>query len=564
MKCPKCGTELRDGAKFCPACGAAVEAAGTGRGQTEGAPSAPAPEGGAPRGRKRRGMGLIVAGGVAVAAVAAVAVVAVSGLLASPKDKAEKAFNRTVAAFAEARESMGLPDLQQLSERQSVTQRLSLELAGINDQLAGYAGYDLSFLKGLGLRMSTDWDGAGRKLASELAAYWDGEDILSAQLLAEDSALYLSVPQFTGDEFCGVNTETLGADLADLTGDDTLEDISFNLFDLIDIATPSGDTRAEMEQAMEQAAQKLLESMEVEKAGSETIDVNGRNTDADAYDVLIPQDAMEDYADAVLDTLQTVDYVELYEELLRAMGVPRDQIDQAMSMMGGNPYRQLSDLLGMALDELGDLELTAYVSGGYLSALVYDHRGVEIGLYLGGGEEYVDDVSLELSVDDSRVIVESSGDHGGRSGVFTDETVIRVQVGGETVARVTSEFSYEPKAEDGNLLWEISVDDMGSLNLEGQLTAAGDSLSLVLEDISVRAAGMELFALEAEYYVGPCEGIELSADGARMILEMSEPELMEWAMDLEREAQDWLYDMEELLYGRLPQELLWSLMYSFY
>ena len=98
----------------------------------------------------------------------------------------------------------------------------------------------------------------------------------------------------------------------------------------------------------------------------------------------------------------------------------------------------------------------------------------------------------------------------------------------------------------------------------GQLTAAGDSLSLVLEDISVRAAGMELFALEAEYYVGPCEGIELSADGARMILEMSEPELMEWAMDLEREAQDWLYDMEELLYGRLPQELLWSLMYGFY
>ncbi len=41
--------------------------------------------------------------------------------------------------------------------------------------------------------------------------------------------------QFTGGTYYGVNTETLGADLKKLSGDDSVEDISFNLFDLMDI-----------------------------------------------------------------------------------------------------------------------------------------------------------------------------------------------------------------------------------------------------------------------------------------------------------------------------------------
>ena len=302
MKCSKCGAELRPGAKFCPHCGEVNENAGAPSEQA--APSAYSPQQGGPAGGKRRGTGLIVLGAVAVVAVAAVVIVAVSGLFASPKDKVEKAFQKTAEAYAEMEKAMGMPDLNQLRERQSVSQRMSLELASLNE---GLVGYDLSFLKGLGLRMETDWDGAGRKLASELAAYWDGEDLLSAQMLVEDNLLYLSVPQFTDGELYGADTTTLGADLADLTG--VREDLSFNLFDLIDIATPTPEAQAEMEQAMEQAGKALLEAMEVEKAGSETIDVNGRNVDADAYELLIPQDAMEDYADAVMDTMQTVDYV---------------------------------------------------------------------------------------------------------------------------------------------------------------------------------------------------------------------------------------------------------------
>ena len=154
--------------------------------------------------------------------------------------------------------------------------------------------------------------------------------------------------------------------------------------------------------------------------------------------------------------------------------------------------------------------------------------------------------------------------HSGKSGVFTDETVLRLQSGGETVFRLTSEFSYDPKAEDNGLFWEISVDDLGSLNVEGQMTTTEESLSLVLEDISLRAMGIELVALEAEYSVGPFEGIELSADGAQMIFEMSDSELMELGMDIEANAEDWLTDLMPRVYDRIPDELMWGIMYGFY
>ena len=573
MKCSKCGSDLRPGAKFCPQCGTVVEAAGAAEDRertaapeagTAGPQAAASVGGAAPTGGKRRGLGLIVMAAVVVVALVAVIAVAAGALFSSPQDKVEKAFDKTASAYAELDEAMGLPDLTQLAEQQSMTQRLSLELASINEQLTGM---DLSALKGLGLRVDTDYDLPARKLAAEVAAYWGTDELISAWLLLEDNGLYLSVPQIADDVY-GVDTTTMGADLAALTGEDMVETLGFNFFDLIDLATPAPETTQEMEQALDQAARDLLEAMEVEKAGSETIDVNGKNIKANAFDILIPQEAMEDYADALLDAAQTVDYMDLYEELLEAMGMPKELIDSAMSSMGGDPYREMfrqtSDGIGAVLDELGDLELTAYLSDGHLAALVYDDHGLEVGLYLGGGERYVDDLSLEISVDGDRILLESSGDHSGKSGVFTDETVLRFQSGGETVFRLTSEFSYDPKAEDNGLFWEISVDDLGSLSIEGQMTTTKNSLELVLEDISVKAMGMELVALEAEYYVGPCEGIELSADGAVMLLEMSESELYDLGMELEANAEDWVYDLQELLYDRLPEELLWALMYGYY
>lgn len=558
MVCRSCGSEMRDDARFCPNCGA-VNGGGSAPNPTPWeTPEAP---------RKRRGKGLIIGGAVAAVAVVALLVVVVSGMFASPKGQVEKAMAKTAAAYTDAEKKLGMPDLSKLQQDKSTSQSFSLELKGINEQLVGY---DLSDLNGLGVRMSANYDGEGRKLDARLSAFWDDEELAGLEMLFDDSDMYLGSPQFTGDTFFGMNTETLGADLAELTGDDSMESLSFNIFELVDIAMDKMDTEG-MEKAIQEANQELWEAVEVKKEGAKTLDINGASTKTTLYRVTVSQEAMERYVDALEDVLSAMNYYDLYEELYRAMGMPREQIDEIMSALEElDVYGELADSLRDAINELGDVELDVCVSGGYVSAVMYEDRingsDVELALYLGGGEEYVDDLSLEIVVDGNTVEVKSTGDHGLKSGVYTDETTVRVREGSSTLVRVSSDLTIDPKASGDNFRWKVGADSSGLsifvLETEGDLTVTENSMDLSLDEVSVRAVGMEVCTLGFDYSVGPCQGMDVEVDDVRMLADMSEMDLLELAYTLQSNAETWAADMEELFGSRLSEELLWDLMYS--
>lgn len=563
MFCRNCGKEIRDDSVFCPNCGAVCGQNPAGGANPGGAPSWEGPEGGQ---KKRRGAGLIL-GGIAVAAVAVVGVVAVTvgGLFASPRGQVEKALARTVAAYSEINDKLGIPDMRELSRSRSVSQRFRLELNSVNEQLTG--GYDLSALKGLGIRMGTDVDCKGRKMDVDMTAYWGSDNIAGLQLLVDDSSMYMSSPEFLGDAFLGVNTRTLGADLAGLTGEDEVENISFNIFDLVEKIAPEG-REEEMEKAMKEAGKALLDAAEVKKTGSSTIDVNGSSTRATAYHVVIPQDALEDYVDALEDVMKTVDYIDLYRDILLDMGLPRDAVEDMMSRMGDTDiYGEMADSLKDALDEIGDVELDVCLSGGYVSAVTYEDKimgaRIEAALYLGGGGQYVDNLSLTVKASGGEFTLESSGNHSGRDGAYTDKTTARVRSDGATLGRVTSEVSYTRSS--GDFEWEIKVDGsdaaVGSLEMDGKLTTGRNSLELVLDDISVKAMGIKLVSLSGEYSIGPCKGITVSVNSSKMLADLDEDDLMDIAYDIQRSAQDWMEDMQTLARNKLPEELLRYLMY---
>lgn len=573
MFCRNCGKEIRDDSVFCPNCGAVCGAnpgsgANPGGGLPQGAapygaPSWEGPEGGR---KKRRGAGLIL-GGIAVAAVAVAGVLAVTvgGLFASPKGQVEKALAKTAAAYSEINDKLGIPDMQELSKSRSVSQRFSLELNSVNEQLTG--GYDLSALKGLGIRMGTDVDCKGRKMDVDLSAYWGSDNIAGFQLLVDDSNMYMGSSEFFGSDFLGVNTRTLGADLADLTGEDEVKKLSFNIFDLTEKIAPEG-REEEMEKAMKEAGKALLDAAEVKKTGSSTIDVNGSSTKTTAYHVVIPQDALEDYVDALEDVMKTVDYVDLYRDILKEMGLPRDVIDEIMyNMEDADVYGEMADSLKDALDEIGDVELDVFLSGGYVSAITYEDKimgtKIEAGLYLGGGSQYVDNLSLTVKASGGEFTLESSGNHSGRDGAYTNETTIRVRSNGVTLGRVTSEVSYTRSS--GDFTWEVKADSsgavMGSLEMDGKLTCGKNSMELVLDDISVKAMGVKLVSLSGAYSIGPCKGMTVSVGSSRMLADLDEDDLMDIAYDIERSAQDWVSDMQTLAQKKLPEDLLWYLMY---
>lgn len=567
MLCSNCGKNMRDNAEFCPHCGAVNRFAPAGGSAPAGDASynTSSPVSPAVGRKKRRGTGLLIGGAVVVVAVAAAAVVAVSGLLASPKGQVEKAMVKTISAYEEASKKMGLPDMKELSKSRSVSQHFSLELNSINEQLAG--GYDLSALKGLGLRMTTDLDQEGRKMDADFAAYWGSEEIVGFQMLVDNDTMYVGSSQFLGDTFLGVNTETMGADLTELTGEDRVKTLSFNIFDLIDQFAPEGQNE-ETEKAMREANKALLKAIEVEKNGSETIEVNGKDTKTTAYHVVVPQDAMEDYVDAMEDTMKTVDYVQLYEDILDSMGAPKDIIDKIMyEAEGTDIYGKLADSYKDALDEIGDLELDVYLSGGYISAVTYSGKilgtKIEASLYLGGGDQYVDDLSLVIEGDGDEIRLESTGNHSGKGGIFTDETTIRLRDDGEPLGRITSEMSYDTAS--GDFQWEIALEDggtaMGSLEMDGQLTGGKNSVELVLDDISVKVMGIKAVSLSAEYAIGPCEGMSVKASSSKMLDDLDMSDLRDVVYDIQVNARDWAEDMQNMAANKLPQDVLRYLMY---
>lgn len=564
--CLKCGKEIENGAKFCPHCGAVTSAGSAAQGGSSAAPESPvytAPEvqstpvwSDPAQGGKRRGTPLLIGGIAAAVLVVVLVAAAIGGLFASPKGQVAKALSKTAAAYADAGNKLGAPELSKLLQGRSYSQRVSFALNSISPELTGR--YSLSSLKGLGVRVESDWDQKGRKMDAEMAALLDGEDLAAVQMLVDGSSMMFASPQFTKGQAYGVNTETLGKDLVRLgawSKEVDIEKISFNLFDLMDKAVPSEEQTKEVQAAMADAYKQLLDAIEAEKGGKQKVDVNGKSVDAVLYHVVVPKDAMKDFINAWEDAMKLADPQDMTREFFLAMGFDKGTVDEMMSDMNtADIYGQMADGLKQAVKTLGDLELDVYVSDGCVSAVEYSDRldgsKVELGLYLGGGENYVDDLSLEISVDGQKLTLESTGDHAARKGVFTDETTLRVDS-----SRVTSELRYEPKAGKNNFEWELKVDNTASVSMEGQLTTTKNSLDLQLEDLSVKAAGSRLLSLEASYYLGPCSGMKVSLSSPKMLSDMDEDDLEDLYYDLQDNAQDWAYDVMD----KLPADLLSAL-----
>lgn len=582
MLCLQCGKEISDGAKFCPHCGAAAAAstpnpaatpesgAGTGSytyaygsstSSSAGVGSAPASPPSPPEDTGKRGKkGLIIGGAVAaVAVVAVLLVVLVSNLFTSPKGQVEKAIAKSLSAYASAGGKIDFPDMAELTQDKSVSQSFSMELNSIN---SGLVGYDLSSLQGLGLRLSGGYDQKGRRADGELAAFWGDNEIASFVMAVDDNVLSFASPQFTGGEAYGLDTETLGADLARLGVEDEdidVSSISFNLFDLAEQTAPSQQSE-EMERKLAEAAARLGGAIEVEKAGKKTIDVNGTSVNAAAYLVTIPEGAMEEYADALSDAMAQMDSQEQSRKFLRAIGLDEDTINSMMpDMTGVDAYGEVFDALKEMLRAMGDLELEVYLDGGYVCAVEYskEQNGsrLELGLYLGGGDSYVDDFSLRIAVDNEEVLMESTGNHSGKGGEFADETTLRVRSGGSTLFRISSDLSYRPDGGADNFEWRLNMNNAASLKMAGRLSTGKRSMVFQLDDVTLTAAGMEICSLSVDYEVGPYRnGAEASLAGPTLLGSMELDELDELYYEIEYYAQEWLYDVMALI----PEDLLWA------
>lgn len=546
--CIYCGQKLEEGVKFCPSCGTRLAApvAAEEPAPVQEAPvyeevvpavdpapeqtvevTKPAPA--APRKKKSKRPAAL--GIVAVAAVVVIALVVMiaSGAFMSAKAKVAAAFAKSAGAYSEAFAELDLnaKAAAEFAEKQAYSQALELEVKSL-------PGYEA--LSGLGVRMDMRYSLPEKNIDLALTPFFGAVDIAQVQMKIEDEMLYLGAPEVVGDAVFAVNTATLGQDLYAMgAAQEDAASLSINVFTVMQILEDYRLEIAQKQQIPVEQVEQILKTIEVEKVGKETVEVNGCSVKCTEYAVLIPQKALEDLLELAEKSSDPELTMEMTERLLEAVGAPEYVLEEMQYSMDDtqNAYDDIYDFL----EETGDVECSVFVNKGYVMAITgeLDAYGstMEYEIQLGGGEHYVDNIGIYLDMDESLLTLESSGDHCAEKGVFTDETVIKVD--GQ---KIVMESRFEPKADDENFELHMRVADSMRLDVVGLIKTEKDSVTLNLDQFRMTVDG-ESLDVAVKSTTSAYEEGNMVTDGAMEVLKMGEDELVAVFEDVAMDAMTW-------------------------
>ena len=567
MFCKKCGKKLMDGARFCDFCGADMTSANapaqtwkTSEHRTvyNNSPQQPDQKqtvrqwenvstGGNTQKKKEFNWKPLAIGGGAAALVLCVGLgIFFSGVLDSPEIKVAKAMQKTVSAYGAGAEQMGLLAAQ---NRDAFSVDLAVELKEADD-------YDLELLEGVGDQSGVDYDAKGRQITVAQQLSYGSADLIHLYWDMDDSVVSIYSPELLGDNALGVDTATLGRDLAAMTGSGSAYDqVGFNFFDY-------SEQYQQLFQMDTEGAKTLLESIEVEKRGKDRIEVNGYGVECDEYRVVIPESALRKYFSWMAHGMGSLDLTDTVLDLMRAAGATEDDIMYIESdVRESMSYTELFNQLTEAVKVIGDVELDVYLKDGYLLCAHWekDLNGdeMELGVYFGGGENYADDFSLMFQRNNGMLLLESTGNHTGASGRYTDNTTIGIYNYGDLAGEITSHMEYQPKEKYDNFYWTLDVDDDFSVEARGQLNGGSKSMDLQLEDVEFYQYGSQLANLQINCSIGDYQKTSTGATGARMLSDMSLDDVERIQWEIEENAENWAYDV--IMQTPAIEDVLWAL-----
>lgn len=512
MICPHCGAAVKDGARFCSSCGAPLSpdaAAQPAHAPAETLPSAPvacapappaAAPGAAPK-KSRKRLFILAAVLVLVLALGAAA----SALLFTPKNRLVMAAAKSAKAYSSAAQELIALDYAALVKEQAFSQTLSVSVSQLPTAQLPCR---------LGAQLRIDADMPGEFFGIDAALLSGDETLLSLRLGADGDTLFAASPTLFDDVFYGVNTRTLGEDIAasplNLDPDGQLSNLSFNVFELYaDYLKPDSVDPA--------ALKDFSRAIEVAKKGKQSLRVNGNSLSCTEYLVRIPTDALADLLEAWYGPGYAVSDADNLRDMMEAAGIPAEDMP-AEDLAGGygSPaaYGSTSSSLDFALETLRaerkPIKLTVYVSGGYVVGVDWSGKGdfseLSVQLRLGGGRHYADDLSLTVTNYDEEVFfLASSGSHVLADGVYTDETVFRSDsIDGSFLTRYApseSGSNYSLRAEAGDDYDRVCLD------LSGRIESDKQTLRIALDDVALytRSGGSESDALRGaiEYAIMP-------------------------------------------------------------
>ncbi|MBR5115245.1 MAG: zinc ribbon domain-containing protein [Oscillospiraceae bacterium] len=480
-----------------------------------------------PKQKKGPKLGLIIGIIAAVVVIGALVACFLLGVFSGPKGTVGRALKKSVKAYSTAVDALDPIDLKALYKEKKLSENVEFTLKEIDgdDSMSGY-----------GARVFVNYSGSDRAADVVFTPFTSDTDIATVQLALKDTKLYIGSPELTDGEFYGLDTKTLGRDFSELSGSDELEDLGFNFFELVDKIEKMSEDLVD-KKGVEAANKELNKAITVVKDGKEIIDVNGKTVKAAKYNVKIPQKALETYIESVVKCIKAEKFGDNLADLFISVGFDEYDVEDLRDSFDDIDFDEwVDEIEENVLDELGDIELKVYVSGGYISAFVYekkvDDQKIVLSGYFGGPNDYVDNVTLSaLSKGDDwseEYVLTSSGNHALKGGVFWDETKIVEKYNGSKYTIFSSQTEYNNGS--GALSLRIKTDDGDNdIKLEGTLKMNAKSLDLTVSDLKIKDYyGDTVLAASGAVRIGTYDkSSAIAVSGARMLSDMSEDDFTE-------------------------------------
>ena len=532
MFCKKCGRSLTENDKFCLDCGTPVDQMQEEVVFTTMETTASAPV-------KKSKAKLLIPIVAVVVLVGIVAAVLLSGAFGSDASSLFEAIANSVSAWNETSRT----DPETVAWLAESQEEYSGEMTVWLEDFP-----DLVQLEGFGIRADFDYSQSQRYFGMNLAPTFGYADIIHGQVVLKDNELYFGSQELTKDTYYMIHTDLLGREMNALgAGVPELDSMGFNLFDMVQ--TMQEDVLADqaaIENLME-VFKTLKEQVTIEKTGSGNIDVNGNSLKADTYHVVIPQTSVSAILDAMEPIYMAQNSTEGMLEAYAAMGMDDETLEMLAEELEEMAAMQQEtfDEVRKAIEAMGDLEMDLYVSKKMVVQVAFtitvEEYTIDTTIDLGGGENYVDDLSVTMmDQNGDGITLVSQGDHGAKSGTFTDKTTITVED-----ESISWELRYTPEAESDNLYWNINVVDEVSIEMKGQLTLNDKEFFLRLDELKLAEGDYTLGTFGIEYRFGPYAPTEVDTSNYKVLAEMTEADMTAASTGLMMNAMEWVSWLQE-------------------
>ncbi len=529
MYCTNCGNKLDDHADFCPYCGRKMNV------PQQAAAAEPVQKQPSGKGSRRKlWIGICICAAVIIAVSAAV-----FALVSTPAVKVSKAIRNTEKHIHKLSDNEIYEAVSKFSNLEACNQDFTMKVNRFESKSTPL------FQEGISYRISTAGSRADRVFQAQIVPQLSGAELFAINLSAEDEMLYLACPGILPDNFYGINTETLGADLEKFTGDvGELSQLHLNLFDFADLKQQYSDRSKEISLKLQEEAKTILKEISVKSIGKITYESRSGEVTQSGYSVTIPKEALQTFLRTAADAQAEVSSFAYLKDFMRTAGFPEEAIEDLLSEIRTDEIglsKEQAFLKSLA-DNAEDTTFEVCLNKGYLSRVeftqTFQGETAETEILLDctqSGKLYLD---MSVTVDDHE-ISKISMEHAKEGGVYSDNLSFTVNDTYENNdAGFHMELSWEHDSMKDNLALRLELPDDLTIAAEGQLELSEEYPQLHLSDLSIINPYGNICSLSVDYSAAPYEKI-LDTQNAYLIKDLT-------PMDIQKILQNYLVNISDL------------------